>query len=407
MKRLLTNIQIWQKLVILGAISLVLCAVPSTLYIIAANHEIAATHNEIRGLSPSRAALKVAHQLQAHRAHAAATLSGNQNLAKARLGIEKKITDSVAALRSTLPEDSESIINAADKAAAEWKALTKAVSDASFPINESHVQHSQLVMNYLRLLESIASYYGLLIDPDVDSQSVVNAMLNELPALSETVSKINSLGTTILNLRQATSDERVNISSLLGRARERLENVHVQLKRGFEANPQLKATLESSMVAMENHTRSFLAVTDLEFVKIEVLRYDSLEYAKQAQQAIDAQQLLITAGLKEVDELLDARARSRTRTMAGLLGIVAALALLATVLSFAIVRSIKEPLEAGIKDAEAIAGGRLNSEILNIGLDEVGRLRRAMRHMQKNLVHVVVEIRDSSASLAEAAHQIA
>jgi hypothetical protein len=45
----LSNIRIWQKLLLLGIIAAVLCAVPTYLYIRGANKEIRDTLTEIRG----------------------------------------------------------------------------------------------------------------------------------------------------------------------------------------------------------------------------------------------------------------------------------------------------------------------------------------------------------------------
>jgi methyl-accepting chemotaxis protein len=407
MRRLFASIQIWQKLLMLGAISLVLCAVPTVLYIIAAQKEIAETRNEIRGLAPARAALNVVRELQTHRAQAAATLSGNQTIAKARTETEKRVNESLAALYAALPTKSESITKAAEKADAEWKSLIKSVSDKSYSMDDSHNRHSRLVTAYLRILETIASHYGLDVDPDTDTHSTIVAALGEMPAVTEAISKINSLGTTMLNLKQASAEERVNITSMLERSRERLENAIVNYQRGFDNNAALKAALDPSMAAMQTQTQNFIAVTDLEFVRIEVLRHDPVEYAKRAQQALDAQYALIEASFKQTGEFLDARAKNRTLRMAALLGLIAALVILAAILTFVIMRSINQPIRAAIKDAEAIAAGRLDSEIDDIGLDEVGRLRRAMQLMQENLRHIVHDIRASSEGMAAAAHQIA
>ena len=49
----ISNIRVWQKLLILGLIALALCAVPTVLYIHSANKEIRAAQIEITGLVPA------------------------------------------------------------------------------------------------------------------------------------------------------------------------------------------------------------------------------------------------------------------------------------------------------------------------------------------------------------------
>ena len=80
----LSNIRIWQKLLLLGIIAAVLCAVPTYLYIRGANKEIRDTLTEIRGLTPAGQLVKLMQPLQVHRDSAAALLSGDRELATLR-----------------------------------------------------------------------------------------------------------------------------------------------------------------------------------------------------------------------------------------------------------------------------------------------------------------------------------
>ena len=93
--------------------------------------------------------------------------------------------------------------------------------------------------------------------------------------------------------------------------------------------------------------------------------------------------------------------------MAALLGMIAVLAFIGAIAMFWMMRTITRPLNQAIGDANAIAAGHLDSTIVNIGLDEVGQLRKAMRHMQRNLAHIVFSIRENSGAVANASREIA
>lgn len=150
-----------------------------------------------------------------------------------------------------------------------------------------------------------------------------------------------------------------------------------------------------------------MSTTDLEFMRIEVLRYNAADYLKLGTTAINAQFALIEASYTEIERILQERVAAKRWGMATLLGMIALLVLIGAAAMVWTMRTITRPLNEAIADADAIAAGRLDSTIVNIGLDEVGQLRRAMRHMQRNLAHIVFSIRENSEAVANASREIA
>ena len=138
-----------------------------------------------------------------------------------------------------------------------------------------------------------------------------------------------------------------------------------------------------------------------------MLRYNAADYLKLGTTAIDSQFALIDAARLEIERMLTARVSAKRGMMAALLGMIALLVLVGIGAMLWMMRTITRPLNEAIADADAIAAGRLDSTIVNIGLDEVGQLRKAMRHMQRNLAHIVFSIRENSEAVATASREIA
>ena len=403
----ISNIRVWQKLLILGFIALALCAVPTVLYIHSANKEIRAAQIEITGLVPATEIARAMQPLQSHRGLSAAALSGDQALASQRVTKEKEVTAALIKARAAIPPSAAAVLKKMDAVDAEWKSLAGALKDKSFPIEEASARHSKVVANLLKLLETNLDYFGLSLDPDANSYPLIIAAFDDLPRLAESMGRLRATGTAILGIKQATTEERVSISSMLERTRDDLEHSRGLITKAIETNGGDMANLEAASMAALTHTQKLIAVTDLEFIRIEVLRHNAGDYFKLGTTAMDAQFALIETVRGEIEQLLSARVSRQRWIMWGLLGMVAALLLAGAVAMYWMARSIIRPLNEAIQDADAIAAGRLDAVIKNINLDEVGQLRRAMRHMQRNLAHIVASIRVNSEALNTASREIA
>jgi len=403
----LTAIRVWHKLLILGLIALGLCAVPTALYVFAANKEIRTALTALSGLAPATEVVHIVQALQSHRDLAAAVLSGNQALANERIAKEKEVSAAFAKARAAVPASATPVIELLDKVGGEWSAFTSALKDQAFPFADSYSRHTQLIASTLNLLERNLDYFGLSLDPEVQSYFLILAAFNELPRLTESMGRMRATGTAVLGIKQATTEERVTISAMLERTRDELERSRALMQKAISAGTGAMEKLEAASLAAVNDTKKLIAVTDLEFVRIEVLRYDVSDYLKLATTAIDSQFNLIDAARTEIDRILHDRVSSRRWTMAGLLGLIAALLMVGVTVMFWVARSITRPLNAAMKDADAIAAGRLDSPIQNVGTDEVGQLRRAMSDMQRNLTHIVSSIRENSDAVGTAAREIA
>jgi len=96
---------------------------------------------------------------------------------------------------------------------------------------------------------------------------------------------------------------------------------------------------------------------------------------------------------------------AETRTILIALGIVAVLFGLAC--AWFITRSITTPLKQAPDVAERVAAGDLSSRIAAMRQDEVGRLVNALGRMNDNLAAIVGQVRDGTATIAQASNEIA
>jgi methyl-accepting chemotaxis protein len=90
-----------------------------------------------------------------------------------------------------------------------------------------------------------------------------------------------------------------------------------------------------------------------------------------------------------------------------LIGISLAAAMVAVLLTLAIVRAIAQPLAKALQAADRIAVGDLSERIEFHGQDEVARLLESMQRMQQSLATTVHNVRSGAESVATASAEIA
>jgi methyl-accepting chemotaxis protein len=109
-------------------------------------------------------------------------------------------------------------------------------------------------------------------------------------------------------------------------------------------------------------------------------------------------------------QTVDAQAETERRRVANLniiLGGLAVIIALIVALTFVVVRSIRDPLQAADQLAARIARGDLSAEVSTTREDEFGSLLRSLGVMNNSLGTMVAQVRDSTDSIATGSAEIA
>ncbi|MFY9477209.1 MAG: methyl-accepting chemotaxis protein [Aquabacterium sp.] len=94
-------------------------------------------------------------------------------------------------------------------------------------------------------------------------------------------------------------------------------------------------------------------------------------------------------------------------TMAFILGLAVAAALISVVVALLATRSITLPLNRAVKIAQQVAKGDLTSTIVTRSQDETGQLMQALDHMNRSLQGIVGNVRQGTEMIASASTEIA
>ena len=405
----LQRLSLAQKFIILGALALLMSALPSWIFLKQTAAEIDTARLEARGTAPVIALIQVLQLTQQHRGLAAGMLGGDEALAAKLPEKREAVATAIAALdaRLTAAGTSAAIVSQWAERKKHWGALEQAVASRQLKPAESTARHTRLIAEYLALNEDLLDEFGLSLDPLADSYALIMASFSNAPALTERLGQMRAQGTGFLATASLTPEGRVTLSAIQSRANELFGDMLRNLGKANAANASLKMDLSDKGEQLKAQINQTFAMADKRLIHATELNFPANEYNQNFTNTINAVFEFNAVSARNLSKLLHAREQglrqSRFLTMTMLLSLLSACAALA----WFFVRSITLPLRDAVQVARYVAEGDLSCDVPQHGNSEVGQLMQSLRLMKDNLARVVGSVRQGSEGLATASNEIA
>ena len=375
------------KFLILGAIALLMAAVPTKIYLKQSSAEIDTARLELRGTGPFMALQGVIQATQQHRGLSAGLLSGDEAMAGKRGQARDAVAKASDAMAASLTAASATpaLVARWTQNRQQWTALEQAVAVRQIDSAQSMKQHTQLVADQLMLGERLLDEYGLSLDPQAESYFLMLASMVDGPALAERLAQLRGLGTGFIAAGKLPVEGRTTMTALQSRATELFGGMSRNLEKSAAASADKASAFSGEVEPLKARLTTTLALVD------RVLRQDSPakstadEYFKNLSGAIDAVFEFNARSQSHLAAMLATRENDLRR--AQWLSLIAMLSLLTVALGLSIVfvRSITGPMAEAVKLARSVAQGDLSGEVRVRGSNEIGQLMRALAAMQQQL----------------------
>ena len=406
---ILHRLSLTQKFNLLGAIALLLAGLPAWMYLKQSTAEIDTAVLEAKGTAPVRSLLKVVRLTQQHRGLTAGMLGGNPTLAAKRPETRDAVAKSMVAVDASLKEaDAPAAImaNWAERKQ-RWAVLEQAVAAQQIKGAESMAQHTQLIADLLALNDDVLDEYGLSLDPQVDSFSMIIASSVSAPALAERLGQMRGLGTGVLAAGSLAPDMRAALTAAQTRAVELSGDMMRSLGKATAANGALKEALGSKAEVLKAQIGRTLAAADQNLLKASELKWPAADYFQEFSNTIDAVYEFNVVSLDSLSVLLNTRVHDLRRLQLIVAGAMLMLLVAGALLTLAVARSVLLPVHQALRVARSVADGDLSVDVPLRGSNEIGRLMRALASMKDNLAQVVGGVRVTAEGVATASAQIA
>ena len=408
MTSILTKLLLWQKFVLLSVIALILTAIPTALYYLESSKNLDAALAEKQGLPAMTLILKTVQLTQQHRGLSALVLGGVSSEKDKREAKQKEADASysgMAAIVKTIND--KAITDAWNKAEQDWNTLREQVTKSSIAVPASYQAHSALVPKLLLVNDLIGDYYGLSLDPNIDSYQLIQAMYYIQPYLTEELGRMRAKGAGLLTKKEATLEDKMVVSDLIARSQDRTQQMNNSFNKAVLSNPEIEKKLGAVMKEAIGQATGAMKLATEKIAKAEALEFSSVDYVQVTTRAIDTQFQLNADATKELHGILDQRISDFYQLRWTMIISMLALICVAGLFARAIARSVSIPLEQAIVVAQHIASGDLRFPADPNGHNETGRLLQALEDMRVSLIDIVGNVRDSIENINNGTHDIA
>ncbi len=405
---MLGRLLLWQKFLIVSIIALTLCGIPTYMYLREAAKTLDAAVLETDGLAPVAAILKVIQQTQQHRGLSALVLGGVEGAKDQRDAKQQAADQSYEAVGAIVKRlNNKGIDEAWGPARKDWETLRENVSKRSISVPDSYAAHTALVPKLLLVNDLIADYYGLSLDPGLDSYQLIQSMYYQLPYLTEELGKMRAKGAGLLAKKNATPTDRLLLSGIIARVQDRMHQVLVSFNKAAAANAALGHRLAPAVQDLVRQAHDTMQLANDKIVHSEALDYSGEEYVKATTQAINAQFSANELASKELHSLLTAKVADLRQTRWMMTGTMLALIALAGLIQYLIAVSVSAPLASAIGIAQRVAKGDLTARFDVSSSNETGQLMMALKGMNESLQQMVGDVRKNIDNIGGASQDIA
>jgi methyl-accepting chemotaxis protein len=251
------------------------------------------------------------------------------------------------------------------------------------------------------ILTKVGDDSNLVLDPDVDSFYLVNAMVLALPDAADNLGQVWGWGTYALTkgALDAQASKRyyawsVNAAGKLGDARG-------YFGRAIAANASLKAQLD--LTTLDNALAYQKATADA----VEAGQADASQVYAKGQAALRGVFKVYDSGLTALDTLLAVRSQAVSNARNLRFAIVGLCLLLGAYLFYAFYLVTQGGLNEVKRHLAAMTEGDLTTSPNPWGKDEAAALMLSLRAMQGSLIRIVGQVRSASDGIVTASSEIA
>jgi signal transduction histidine kinase/DNA-binding response OmpR family regulator/HPt (histidine-containing phosphotransfer) domain-containing protein len=252
-------------------------------------------------------------------------------------------------------------------------------------------ESDQLQRRLVADLRAFASHVGdvsnLILDPDLDSYYLMDAVLLKLPETQDRLAEIRTLGSDVAVRTAATPEEKSQLTILRGLVQANLDAVRSGLATAIrsDASKQLGPTLKGPLDKAEEAAERVLEIVSKEIVDAPAVTVAAEPFATAVTRAREAGFALWDQTVLGLDAALQARIdrfAGRKHMLSAVTGGVLVLLVYLWVAFYLSVTRTVGSLDAA---AKRIAAGDLERPVPVVSHDEVGELGQAFERMRADL----------------------
>ncbi len=363
--------------------------------------KIDVAHLEVDG----EVALKDIHKLRIlaaqHRGTSAQWLAGNSGLNSNLKTLEGDMSQALMQADKVLQSSMFS-----DDASKQLKALKSQWSQLlhnkleSMGAAQSFVKHGEWVIRVNRLVDTVATESGLILDPHMDTYLLMQLTSFEIPALQELLGQLRGKGAGVATKGSFDSSSFILVSNLyndIDLIQGKIEHKFKEIGKNY---PQHISNVKGALTQASQAVKSFKDITKTKLLDPDTPTISGGDYFSAGSLAIRNLSKLHEKNNHVFQEALEEYAAKGLNELILILSIFSALFISGIYLFICLKNAVDSNLGITLNMAADLDKGVLNGEYQSKSNDELGHTVEALNNAYAQLRKVVQKVRDSSVSLS-------
>ena len=265
------------------------------------------------GLQYNNPLRKLLEDMQQHRGMVYGYLNGESYFKKQIIFKQSQIEEDIKAIDAVDRQLGATLITTERWMALkkDWQMLKGKVLKLS--PKESFDAYTALIADILSLMFHVGDTSNLILDPELDSYYLMDAVVTKLPSMAEEIAQIRGLGTGAIAKQNITTDEQTKLAVLLGWIESPIKSLQRGLQVSKRENTDLKNKIDTYTQESFKSVDTFLNLVKKELIRSQNIDIRASDYFAAGTKAIEAQYTLYDVLSPELDGLLQERIKGFSR----------------------------------------------------------------------------------------------
>jgi len=403
---LMSRLSYPKKMSLIIMLFAVTLAVISALLISELNSKIEATKKEPQGLEHIKTIRKLYQHLAQHRGMTNAFLHGSLEYKSKILAKRKEINTDIAAI-DIMDAKYGAVFDSHDywlTIKQDWKKLEQRAFTEEPPI--IFAAHTAIVSNIYRLMGKISSGSGLVLDPDIKTSFVMDAIVYRIPLITESLGQLRGLGTGVAASGEVTLQQRVKLSMTLGLLTSNLDTTQESLDIAIIENKGWEKKFKSEISSVSQKIQQFTSTIQSEILESNFITIEADTIFSSGSQTIVKTYALYDELFIALAGLLEERLTKLTNTRDTIVVLIVLTASIALYLLAGFYLVIVNTIQALDASMSKVAAGDLTTKVESGTTDELNSIAISLNKMIDHLHSLITQLGDHSSLLASASVQL-
>lgn len=385
MNTVLRAISIRSKLMLTGIILLIPLLVIVQMLVSEKNEAIELVKKELIGLDYLDAVRPLLEHLPEHRGLVHGYLNSEKDFKEAIVVKAAQVDEAIRKL-----DAADLILGDRLQTTEKWRLLEKEWSDLkmralTLSVEESFKRHTMLISRLIELISHVGNTSNLVLDTDVDTYYLMDAVVVKLPYLTELVGHSQGFGLGIAVRKQFSKEDEVSMLLLNGRIDQLLLGLSSGMETAFEYTPSIRSKLEVMLKSGISDVHLFHKEFESPTESGKGFLPNPMSYFDAGVKANQSLFVLYDQIQPVLRSLLHVRTERLVSDRTTALTIILVFFVVTLGLGITTIRTITAPLAEVTDAVKRIINGDYSSEISSNGKDEIGDLAKFAAAMMSQL----------------------